>query len=34
MGTRATYGFKKDGSLKMSYSQYDGYPDGLGKSHF
>jgi hypothetical protein len=32
MGTRGTYGFRKDGSDKLTYNHFDSYPDGLGKT--
>jgi len=31
MGTRGTYGFKKDGKYKVAYNHYDSYPDELGE---
>ena len=30
MGTRGSYGFKKDGKYKVTYNHYDSYPEGLG----
>lgn len=34
MGTRGIWGFRKDGIDKVSYKQFDCYPDGLGKDFF
>ena len=31
MGTRGTYGFRKNGVDKLTYNHWDSYPDGLGK---
>lgn len=30
MGTRGTYGFFKNGESKLTYNQFDSYPEGLG----
>ena len=30
MGTRGTYGFREDGTDKLTYNHFDSYPDGLG----
>lgn len=30
MGTRGTYGFRKNGVDKLTYNHYDSYPSGLG----
>jgi len=30
MGTQAYWGFRKDGIEKITYTHYDGYPDGVG----
>lgn len=32
MGTRGCYGFRKNGIDKITYNQYDSYPDGLGRT--
>lgn len=32
MGTRAMYGFYKDGKTKGTYNHMDGYPSGLGEN--
>lgn len=32
MGTRGTYGFRKDGIDKLTYNHWDSYPDGLGRT--
>ena len=32
MGTRGTYGFRKNGEDKLTYNHYDSYPDGLGRT--
>ena len=31
MGTRGTYGFRKNGTDKLTYNHYDSYPDYLGR---
>lgn len=31
MGTRGTYGFRKDGVDKLTYNHFDSYPDWLGR---
>lgn len=31
MGTRGTYGFRKNGEDKLTYNHYDSYPDYLGR---
>ena len=30
MGTKGTYGFFKNGESKLTYNQFDSYPEGLG----
>jgi hypothetical protein len=30
MGTRGTYGFREDGTDKLTYNHFDSYPSGLG----
>ena len=31
MGTRGTYGFRKNGIDKLTYNHWDSYPGGLGR---